>query len=51
MTTTPESTRRGPYRRPQLEIYGDIRTITQATGQAAKNKDGGSSGKNKRTDF
>jgi hypothetical protein len=37
---------RKPYERPRLEVYGDIRTVTEAIGHSG-NDDGGTHTSNK----
>ena len=32
------------YQKPNLRVYGDVRALTQATGMASKNADGGGKG-------
>ena len=40
-------TKRKPYKRPRLQVYGDLRSITSAVGTASMNVDGGMPGSDK----
>jgi len=35
-----EHTKKKPYQKPNLRVYGDVRALTQATGMVSKNADG-----------
>jgi hypothetical protein len=37
----PADSKKKPYSRPRLEIYGNIREITQTTGKTGKSDGGG----------
>jgi hypothetical protein len=38
---------RKPYERPRLEVYGDIREVTDAVGMSSLNADGSHTASNK----
>jgi hypothetical protein len=38
---------RKPYERPRLEVYGDIREVTDAVGMSSVNADGSHASNNK----
>jgi hypothetical protein len=40
--STPDKPTKKPYNRPQLQVYGDLREITQTVGKTGQT-DGGSS--------
>lgn len=45
---TPHTNRsKKAYREPELQVYGDLREITQANGVISKAKDGGKPGSDK----
>jgi len=39
VSTTPQQTKKKPYQKPSLKVYGDVRALTRATATSGKHFD------------